>query len=99
MKLSKLTIFLEQIVKKLGDENLTVSFALCEGKYYVSISTHTSDKYSFTHDGYQRSCEITEKDFERNVNDVVADLVNIYRNVLIPKEEKENVAERSKKDT
>lgn len=91
MKLNKLTYFLEQITKKLDDEDLTVSFALCEGKYYVSISTHTSNKFQFDHDGYQRSCELTEKDFDRNVNDVVADLVNIYTNILIPKEETDDV--------
>lgn len=91
MKMTRLAEFLEKITKKLDDPDLTVSFALCKGKYYVSISTHTSEKLQFNHDGYQRSCELTEKDFERNVNDVVADLVNIYDKLLIPKEEQNAV--------
>ena len=93
MKMNRLTKFLNDIVKKLDDEDLTVSFALCKGEYYVSISTHTSEKLEFDHEGYQRSCQLTEKDFDRNVNDVVADLVNIYKDILKPKEVKEDVVE------
>ena len=86
MKVEKMCEFLEKLAKRLGDEDLTISFALCKGQYFVSVSTHTSEKLEFDHDGYQRSCELRESDFNRNVNDVASDLVNIFKGVLKEKE-------------
>jgi hypothetical protein len=92
MKLHNLTKALSKLARRLDDDNLTVSFAYSNKKFFVSVSTHTSEKYEFNHGGFQRTVELTDNDFQRNVNDVISDLVNIYERLLIPKKENNDVS-------
>lgn len=93
MKVNKITRVLTRVVKELGDENLTISFSKSKGSYYVSISTHTSEVYQYSHGGYQRTCEITAADINKDTQTLVSDLVNTYKTLLLPKEDNTDVTE------
>lgn len=93
MKVNKLTRILRAVPKGLGDENLTISLAHSKDNFYISISTHTSEKFEFDHGGYQRTCQLTEDDLEKDSKDLVKDLVNIYNELLYPKGTVQDVTE------
>lgn len=78
---------LKDLATKLGDENLTVSMAYSNGGFFVSVSTHTSEQLQFDHGGYQRTVEVTEKDFNREKEELLKELVNIYDKLLFEKKE------------
>jgi len=94
MKVKKLAKILPKIVSGLGDDDLTISLARSNKKYYISISTHTSNQFQFDHGGYQRTCELRDEDLEKDSHLLVRDLVNTYNKLLKPKEEESDVIER-----
>lgn len=86
MKSGKHFKFLSKLASVLGDEDLTVSLAYSDKKYFVSISTHTSSQFQFDHGGYQRTVEITPKDLDKDSEKLLKELVNIYKYLLKKKE-------------
>lgn len=90
MKIKSIYQSMENFAEKLGDKDLTVSIAICEGKYYISVSCHSSKMFKFDHNGLQRTAEITDDDLNRNVNTLLGELVNKYKKHLI-RRESENV--------
>lgn len=87
MKTKKYFNILKELAEKIGDPDLTVSMAYSNKEFFVSVSTHASDKYEFTHGGYQRTVQITKKDFDTKKENIVTELINIYRRLLVPKKE------------
>lgn len=78
---------LEKVVKKLDDENLTITLSYSKGKYFVSVSTHTSEKLQFDHGGYQRTCMLLDEDLKKSNEILISDLTNIYKGLLKEVEE------------
>lgn len=78
MKTKSIYNMLQDFAKKLGDENLTVSFALCRGEWYVSVSCHSSMYMKFDHDGEQRSAIIHPSESETNIKKILGELVDKY---------------------
>lgn len=78
MKTKSVYNILEDFAKKLGDEDLTVSFALCRGEWYVSVSCHSSMYMKFDHDGEQRSAIIHHSESETNIKKILGELVDKY---------------------
>lgn len=85
MKVKKLIKILPKIAKAIGDEDLTISLAMSKMKYYISISTHTSEKFEFNHGGYQRTCELLEKDLNKDYDTLVSELAETYKKLLSKK--------------
>lgn len=81
---------MKNFAKKLGDENLTVSLAICENESYISVSCHSSKEFKFDHGGLQRTAKVDLEDMDRNINDVLGKLIDKYRKHLIPRD-KENI--------
>jgi len=100
MKTKSVYKMLDRFVKKLGDENITASIAVCEGEYYVTVSCHSSSKFEFKHGGHQRTAKIHPDDLERGFHDVLGDLINRYIECLQLRkgepEEIRDVIERTK---
>ena len=95
MKAVKYFRILKQLAAELDDNDLTVSMALSNGGYYVSVSTHTSSKWEFDHGGYQRTVQITEKDFNLDNKQLLKELVNIYSKLLKKVEDKKDAPDRN----
>lgn len=92
MKTEKYFRILKRLASELGDENLTVSMAYSNNEFFVSISTHSSEKFEFDHGGYQRTVQITKKDLSLESKKLLQELVNIYDKLLKYKSEStENV--------
>lgn len=87
MKVKSIYNNLKTFARKLGDEDLTVSLSICEGQYYISVSCHSSKTLKFDHGGLQRTATVDAKDFDRNINVVLGELIDKYRKHLIPREE------------
>lgn len=85
MKTNKYFRILRYLARDLGDENLTVSIAYSNNNFFVSVSTHTSEKFEFDHGGYQRTVQITKKDLDKESRQIHEELVNIYNKLLKPK--------------
>jgi len=83
MKTKEIYHLLQNFAKRLGDEDLTVSFALCRGEWYVSVSCHSSEYLKFDHDGEQRSAIIRETESETNVKKILSELVDKYSEHII----------------
>lgn len=90
MKSKTIYSSMKNFAKKLGDENLTVSFSICEGECYISVSCHSSRELKFDHGGLQRTAKVDAGDMDRNVNDVLGELIDKYRKHLVPRD-KENI--------
>jgi len=75
-----------KFAKKLGDEDLTISIAICESEFYISVSCHSSKKLKFNHDGLQRTAKLSHNDMNRNINDILGELIDKYKKHLIPRD-------------
>lgn len=95
MKIKELYNKLEEFAKKLGDENLTVSIALCDGRYYISVSCHSSRKFEFEHGRLQQTAELkeTHDGWEDDIDTVLNELVDKYKEILVPRESKKETLE------
>ena len=97
MKSGKYFRLLKKLAAALGDEELTVSMAYSNDGFFVSISTHTSNKFQFDHGGYQRTVQITDKDLDMDSEKLLKELVNIYGYLLKEKKaENTDAVERDK---
>lgn len=78
---------MKKFARKLGDENLTVSLAICENEAYISVSCHSSRKLKFDHGGLQRTAKIDLEDMGRKINDILGELIDKYKKHLVPRDE------------
>ena len=78
MKTKDIFLLLQDFAKKLGDENLTISFAICRKEWYVSVSCHSSTSLQFDHEGEQRTAIIHQSESETNIKKVLEELVDKY---------------------
>lgn len=99
MKIGKIYERLQAFANKLGDDDFTVSVALCEQKAYISVSCHSSKKYEFDHGGLQRTAEIPEDAMAEDIDTILDDLLDKYKECLQerkPTEDLENAIKRAK---
>lgn len=93
MKTKEIYHLLEQFAKQLGDENLIVSFSICGGKWYFSVSVYNSKSLEFSHGKMQQVAIIDASESEKNIKKVLAELRDKYTKLI---KEKEHVADRTK---
>lgn len=87
MKTKTIYKTLQNFANKLGDEDFAVSLALCEQKWYISVSCHSSRKYKFDHGGLQRTVEVDSNSSEETLKSILEELVDKYKECLEPREE------------
>lgn len=97
MKMKEIYDRLQDFANQLGDENFTVSIALCEKKWYISVSCHSSKKYEFDHDGLQRTAELDEDALEKDIDIILDDLVDKYRECLQERKYTEDLSDAIKR--
>jgi hypothetical protein len=101
MKANEIYDRLQKFANDIGDEDFTVSLALCEKKCYISVSCHSSKKYEFDHGGLQRTAELDENALEKDIDTILDDLVDKYKECLqerkYTKEDLSNAIKRAKK--
>lgn len=76
----------EMLAEALG-EDLVISLARDVDKYYLAISVHKSDRVEYSHGGNIQSCLIRDDDFDKDVEDLVKQIVPLYEEVLVEREE------------
>ena len=84
--LKDITSLYEKLQTELGDD-LVVSLALDEGKYYLAISAHKSKTQQYIHGRNIQSCLISRDDLEKDIDVLVKQIVTLYRNQLVDKDE------------
>lgn len=75
----------ELLVEALGDD-LVYSVALDEGKYYLAISVHKSDRVEYNHGRNIQSCLIDEKELGVDVEELAKKIIPLYKEILVEKE-------------
>lgn len=80
----------ELLAEALGDD-LVYSVAYDDGKYYLAVSVHKSERVEYGHGGNIQSCIITEKDFGKNIEVLAKQIIPMYEKVLVKKENKDGV--------
>lgn len=78
--------FHKKLQAQLG-EDLVYSLAFDNGMYVLAISTHKSNTLQFNHGRKIQTCIIDSNDLNRNINDLIKELVTLYSKILIPKED------------
>ena len=79
-------------------EDLVVSLAMDtdnDGKplYIVAISVHKSKTQRFNHDRLQQSAVLSNADLEDDANNVIDALIQMYKDILIPKTDENKISD------
>ena len=88
MNFKSLTKLHKMLAKELGDD-LVYSLALDEGKFYVTISVHKSNRVEYNHGRNLQSCHIDETEMNTDVRRLVDKIVPMYKKVLVEKKHEE----------
>lgn len=80
----------ELLIEALGDD-LVYSVIYDEGKYYLAISVHKSERVEYSHGRNIQSCFINEKDFGKTIKVLAKQIIPMYEKVLVKKKNKDEV--------
>lgn len=81
MKFKNSFQFLEALRDELGDD-LVYSLSLDTGKAIVTISTHKSNRI-YRHGRQTQSCQISPRDFKRDIKSLAEEIANTYIQLLV----------------
>lgn len=88
MNFKSLTKLHKMLAKELGND-LVYSLALDDGKFYITISVHKSNRVEYNHGRNLQTCHIDESEMTTDVRKLINKIVPMYRKVLVEKKNEE----------
>jgi hypothetical protein len=84
-KIKNYFYFHKKVREALGDD-LVYSLALDGDMHVLAVSVHKSKTLCFKHGRKIQTCIIDNKDLNRNMEDLIADVIRLYKEVLVPRD-------------